>query len=196
MKFAILASGRGSNACKLIDKAKDLNLINKGVLLVNKRNAPVIAKGQEKGITVKNISEIDRSLWEQKASIFLKDFGCQWIFLAGFTWVLSKYFLQNFYDESGFFRVVNIHPSLLPEFPGLNSYRKAWDAQRKVSGITIHLVDEGVDTGPILFQEEFKRDVQDSFESFENKGLAVEHRIYPKIFEDILTSKINLKSYL
>jgi phosphoribosylglycinamide formyltransferase-1 len=89
-------------------------------------------------------------------------------------------------------RVVNIHPSLLPSFPGKNGYGDAFDYGVKVSGVTVHFVDDGIDTGPILLQESFVRDSNDTLESFKTKGLELEHLIYPKALDMIMNDQIEV----
>ena len=97
-------------------------------------------------------------------------------------------FMKNWHDEAGYFRVVNIHPSLLPAFKGTRGYEDAFNYGVKVSGVTVHLVDEDVDHGPILAQEPFPRFDSDTLESFCARGLSVEHALYPAVLQMIASN--------
>jgi formyltetrahydrofolate-dependent phosphoribosylglycinamide formyltransferase len=108
-----------------------------------------------------------------------------YIVLAGYMRVLSPAFLKHYRDENGFFRVINIHPSMLPAFPGKNAYEDAFAAGATESGITVHLVDEEVDHGPILAQRAFPRLTDDTLETFKARGLALEHELFPQVLQKL-----------
>jgi phosphoribosylglycinamide formyltransferase-1 len=115
----------------------------------------------------------------------------QWIFLAGYMRILTAHFLKSFHDkELNACRVINIHPSLLPEFPGKDGYGDAFHSGAQVSGISIHFVDEGVDTGPIILQGKFERQLNDTLEDFKKRGLQLEHQLYPQVLDNVLNGKI------
>lgn len=126
-----------------------------------------------------------REQHEQEVLDCLAKYELDFVVLAGYMRVLTPRFLQAFRHSAGYFRVINIHPSLLPAFPGANAYEDAFNYGIKVSGITIHLVDEKVDHGPILAQETFARLEDDTLESFKSRGLALEHSLYPKVLQQI-----------
>ena len=118
---------------------------------------------------------------------FIKDLSPDFVFLAGYMRILSSDFLSYFYDPRlKKNKVVNIHPSLLPLYPGKNSYERAFEAHEKISGCTVHYVDEGIDTGEIIFQKSFIRYPEDSLEEFKARGLKIENEIYPVVVEKIL----------
>ena len=111
----------------------------------------------------------------------------EWIFLAGYMRILSANFLRSFQDPvTRRYRVVNIHPSLLPDFPGMDAYRRAFESGVPEGGVTVHLVDEGVDTGPVLAQESFPRMADDDLASFVTRGQSVEHRLYVDVLARIV----------
>jgi len=112
--------------------------------------------------------------------------GADYVALAGYMRVLTGHFLSRFANPDGNFRVINIHPSLLPAFPGASGYEDAFNYGVRVSGITVHLVDEKVDHGPILAQETFPRLDDDTLETFKARGLALEHKLYSKVLQDIV----------
>ena len=106
------------------------------------------------------------------------------ILLAGFMRILSPSFVAAYRK-----RILNIHPALLPKFPGAHAVRDAWEAKEKVTGVTVHFVDEGVDTGPVVLQREVPIDPGDSLESLEQKVHAVEYELYPEAVRLVLEGK-------
>jgi phosphoribosylglycinamide formyltransferase-1 len=111
--------------------------------------------------------------------------------LAGYMRILSESFLRAYKDPRGFYRIVNIHPSLLPSFPGKSAYEDAFNYGVKVSGITIHLVDEKVDHGYILAQEAFPRFDDDTLATFKARGLAVEHKLFPEVLQTLANGELS-----
>jgi phosphoribosylglycinamide formyltransferase-1 len=179
IKIALMASGTGTNVIKLIEHAqnkKNIKIIGIIVdqptskLLNEKISVPVI-------LIEKNVGD-KKSIHEEKILIQLKEWNIDWILLAGFMRLLSKKFL-NLYKN----KVVNIHPSLLPLYPGAHAYEKAFADNVIESGVTIHFVDEGMDTGKIWQQEAFKRFSQDTFEDFVKRGKEIEWSLYPKFLD-------------
>jgi folate-dependent phosphoribosylglycinamide formyltransferase PurN len=106
--------------------------------------------------------------------------------------VLTPLFLNAFKHPDGYFRVINIHPSLLPDFPGASGYEDAFAAGVPESGITVHLVDEHVDHGPILAQARFQREPGDTIETFKARGLALEHQLFPRVLQQVSKEGIKL----
>jgi len=204
IRFAILASGNGSNAenilrytshrpdkfqatCLISDNASAYALQRATALgvkaVVVSPNSAIVDKKQRKRAHELSIIEI---LVNQK---------CDWLFLAGYMRILSGEFLSHFYDQAlGCARVINVHPSLLPSFRGKNAYQQAYDFGVKVAGVTIHFVDEGVDSGQIIMQRSFEREEHDTLESFIRKGLAVEHVLYLEALEKIETYRTQITS--
>lgn len=190
-RFYIFASGSGSNAYEIL---KHWHTIGRpGVclgLVTNKPHAKVLTRVKEFNIPTVIVPStgIERIEHEKKLLESL-DTDDVWIFLAGYMRVLSQDFLNKF-NNGSYYQVVNIHPSLLPKFQGLHAYERAYESGDAESGITIHLVDEGVDTGKILKQVKFERKDSDTFEDFQRRGLSLEHENYPKVFETIITGNI------
>jgi phosphoribosylglycinamide formyltransferase-1 len=133
---------------------------------------------------------------EEKVRELLQTISFDYIILAGYMRILSPKFLNHFRDPRGFFRVINIHPSLLPAFPGKCAYEDAFNYGVKISGITVHLVDEQVDHGAILAQQSFPRLPDDTLETFKARGLAVEHALYPAVLREISNNGIKMDNFV
>lgn len=199
LRIAILVSGRGSNMTAILD-AIDAGQLDAEVALVfsNNADAPALITATKRGIPTSVISHrgIPREHHEQQVLKLLKDSGkIDFVVLAGYMRILSENFLRGFKDENlGVYRVINIHPSLLPSFPGTHGYEEAFEYGVRMAGITVHLVDEKVDHGPILAQECFPRLPEDDLESFKARGLALEHKLFPRVLQDISKNGISLLS--
>jgi len=174
MNIALMASGTGTNAINLIDqsaKFKNIKIIGiivdqaQSKLLEQKLNIPVLL--------IERSSSMTRRDHERLIEVQLKNWNIDWILLAGFMRILSKKFISHYPN-----RIMNIHPSLLPLFPGANAYEDAFNANVTESGITIHFVDEGVDTGEIWRQQSFKRFPDDTLDNFIYRGKEVEWSLY------------------
>ena len=192
IRGAILASGRGSNAANLVsfsreDSCKnDLSIV---CLVADNPDAMVLERAKDWSVPGYCIPHkgMEREEHEKKVLEVLQSHDVNWVFLAGYKRIVSGDFLRAFPDpEGGHYRVVNIHPSLLPEFPGLNAYERAFEKGVDCSGVTVHFVDEGVDTGPIICQEHFPREKNDTLEDFVQRGLRLEHKLYRKAIRTIL----------
>ena len=194
--FVIMASGRGSNAKCLAAAAKKFDLNLKG-LVCDQKDALVIKEMKDMEVpcwvvpaptgpkSEKRFKHEELILEVIKKNV--SDTNNLWIFLAGYQRILSHHFLNFFFDDQlGVNRIVNIHPALLPHFPGNRGVEQAYAARADESGCTIHFVDEGVDTGPIIMQKKFKRNDDWDLEEFRKKGLSVEHEIYPRVLKNIM----------
>lgn len=189
LKIVVLASGSGSNAEAIIRFAQEHKSFEVTAVISDKPEALVLQRAKnlkvEAPLVEKTKSETKVS-FEQRLVREIKKHQPDWVVLAGFMKLLSPEFLQNFYDPKvKHFKVVNIHPSLLPLFPGKDAYEQSFKAQKSEYGCTIHFVDEGMDTGKIIFQERLKAVEGEDFESFKARGLAAENRIYPIILEKL-----------
>lgn len=186
-KIAILASGNGSNAEAIMAWAIESMKAEVVCVLSDKKKAFVIERAK-----IKNVPTIiipyekneGRASHEKKMIESLHHFQPDWIVLAGFMRLLSPLFLGAFEN-----RVINIHPSLLPLFPGKDAYGDAFRAKVKESGCTVHYVDEGIDTGPIIAQTKFQLIEGESLEDFKRRGLEIENQFYPQVLEKILQAK-------
>lgn len=189
--FAIMASGSGSNAENLILASRKLGA-NLSCLVCDQPSAGVLDRCKRMDVKTLVIEKLSSKKSHEEAILqTLKAQEVNWLLLAGYMRLLSEDFLSNFYDPvKKRCQVVNIHPSLLPEYPGLNSYQRAFEDKVEKSGATVHFVDAGIDTGPVIEQAAFKRDDGDDLASFTAKGLALEHKLYARVLEKILKDQI------
>lgn len=189
IKIVVLASGSGSNAEAIIRYAKQHNTFEVSAVISDKPKALVLQRAKNLNVeaeTVVKTKDEPKVQFEQRLVQILRKHQADWVVLAGFMKLLSKEFLQNFYDpKNRQFKVVNIHPSLLPLFPGKEAYEQSFKSGMNDYGCTIHFVDEGMDTGKIIYQERLKKIEGEDFESFKARGLATENRIYPIILEKL-----------
>lgn len=183
--LAIFASGNGGNFQILAEKAQNKSLSGDVVLLVTDRpSAYVVQRAEALGVPVLALSPKhfeNKQAYEAAVLNELRAKKVDWLILAGYMRLIGTTLL-NAYQE----RIVNIHPSLLPSFPGLNAIEQAFDKGVKVTGVTVHFVDEGMDTGPILAQEAVRIEASDSLEDLEEKIHAIEHRLYSIAIENLL----------
>lgn len=189
LQLAVLASGRGSNL-QAIQRAiaeGNLNATIK-VVISDKKDALALEIARTQGIAAHWINPQGYSSKEEfEAAILslIKNNNCECIVLAGFMRVLSPYFVRN----SGL-PILNIHPSLLPSFPGLHAQRQAVEAGVRYSGCTVHFVDEGVDTGPIISQAIVPVYPSDNEEALTGRILTEEHKLYPRVIQQFSQGKI------
>jgi phosphoribosylglycinamide formyltransferase 1 len=195
LKIALLASGRGTNAQAIMSAIRQGTLDAKVECLIsNVEGAPVLTLAQQAGIQSYLIPHrhLSRELHEERLIMCLKQYNIDYLVLAGYMRLMTPHFLQAFKAEDHY-RIVNIHPSLLPAFPGPHSYEDAYDYGVKLSGATVHFVDEEIDHGPIILQETFARLDNDTLETFKARGLALEHQLYPKALQLIAENKIRFR---
>jgi phosphoribosylglycinamide formyltransferase-1 len=151
LQLGVLISGRGSNLQAILDAIASGRLDARVRLVIsNRKNAAGLARAERAGVPTRVISHrgfADRESFDAELVAALRGAEAEWVVLAGFMRILTPSFVRAFPD-----RVVNIHPSLLPAFPGVDAQKQALDRGVRVSGCTVHLVDEGVDAGPILTQ--------------------------------------------
>lgn len=183
-RIAILISGTGSNMEAII-RATQAGSLNAEIAVVVSDNpdAPGLAKAARAGIETASamyLQGVPREKNEQLIVEILRQKNVDWIVLAGFMKILSADFVGRFRG-----RIVNIHPALLPAFPGAHAIRDALAARADMSGVTIHIVDEFVDHGPILAQEEVPIRPGDTEETLAARVHAVEHRLYPKTLQEL-----------
>ena len=182
----VLLSGRGSNFVAL-HEAMSRGEVDARIALVvsNVADAPGLARARELGLPAISLPHRDvpgREAHESQVLAELGRAGVDWICLAGYMRLLSARFVASYPR-----RILNIHPSLLPSFPGLHPQRQALAAGVKVSGCTVHLVDEGLDSGPIVLQRPVVVGENDSEETLAARILAEEHRAYPEALQRLLT---------
>ena len=196
LKLAILISGRGSNMRAILRAIKKQNIpIVPTVVISNKPSARGlrIARGLDVKTEIVESKGFQGSRWEydQKIIGVLNKYGVMpknsLICLAGFMRILTPEFIKKFIN-----RILNIHPSILPAFPGLDAQRQAIESGVSHSGCTVHFVDEGVDTGQIIVQETVKIKNDDTEETLSKRILAKEHKAYVKAVKLIAEKKINV----
>ena len=179
MRIGILASGRGSNFQALIDASEKGELPNADLVLlvVNNKKAKAIERAEKHGIDWTFISHVnkDRVVFDSEVMAKLNEYNVEGVILAGFMRILSNDFVSHFKN-----RILNIHPSLLPLFPGAHAHRDALDAKLTKSGCTVHFVDDGVDTGPIILQKEVDVKPDDTEDSLSSRILVQEHIAFPE----------------
>jgi phosphoribosylglycinamide formyltransferase-1 len=195
--LGILISGRGSNMESILKAIKKKKIpINPAVVISNKPNAKGLTIAKKMGIQTEVIESSKykgkRLQYDKKIISTLKKYKVTpsngLVCLAGFMRIISPYFIKEYKNK-----ILNIHPALLPAFPGLDAQKQAIEFGSKFSGCTVHFVDEGVDTGPIIIQEIVKINNNDTEKSLSKKILVKEHEIYPKAVELFAKKKISIK---
>ncbi|MGP4066347.1 phosphoribosylglycinamide formyltransferase [Oceanobacillus sp. M65] len=181
-KAAVFASGTGSNF-QAIMEADDLP-IEVALLVCDKPGATVIKKAMQFNVPVLDFEPsayASKAIYEQKLIEELEKAGVEWIFLAGYMRIVGPDLLGAFEG-----RIVNIHPSLLPAFPGKDAIGQAYQAGVDTTGVTVHFIDEGIDTGPIIAQESVELFPEDTEEMLKKRIQQVEHNLYPKVIRQLL----------
>lgn len=177
MKIGILISGRGSNMVALVDAVKSGEIPASEVVVVisDKADAGGLVKARDRGVETVVIERRGRSREQHDAEIIreLARRGVELVCLAGYMRLLSPSFVQAFPNQ-----IINIHPSLLPAFPGLDAQRQAYEAGVKVTGCTVHYVDELLDHGEIILQKEVEVLDDDTVETLSARILEQEHTLY------------------
>ena len=186
-QIGVLISGRGSNLQMLIDAGKRGELGGEVAIVVsNVADAPGLERARRAAVPTVVLDHQGRKREEYDAGVvsILQEHGVELVCLAGFMRLLSPTFVRAFPG-----RILNIHPALLPAFPGLQAQRQAFEYGVKVSGATVHLVDEGLDSGPIVAQEAVPVRSDDTAESLAVRILEVEHRLYPRAVRLLLEGR-------
>ena len=191
MKIGILISGRGSNMTAIIEAVQSGLILDSEVVVVisDKTNAEGLLKAKERSVETLSIVRKGRARAEHDQEIVaeLKKRGVELICLAGYMRLLSKEFVRAFPN-----RIVNIHPSLLPSFKGLNAQKQAIDYGVKVSGCTVHFVDEDLDHGAIIAQKAVEVVNSDTVETLTARILEQEHALYVEAVKDIAAGRAQI----
>ena len=181
---AVLISGRGSNLRSLIKYSKTKKSLIKIVLVVSDNlNAKGLNYANKSNISNIVIKFSSRKSFEDRLLKLLKRNNIDLICLAGFMKILSGKFIKKFNKT-----ILNIHPSLLPKYKGLNTHNRAVQNKDKYSGATVHIVNKKLDSGKIILQKKVKILKSDSEKSLEKKVLKIEHKLYPKAIIRLLTN--------
>ena len=189
MRAVILISGNGSNLQSLIDNARKIDLEICSVIS-NKEDAFGLKRAERANITTHFVDPNlykSREGFDKKLIKIIDELDISLIILAGYMRILSSDFIHHFAGK-----ILNIHPSLLPKFPGVNTHRKAIDAKEKYHGATVHFVTEELDGGPIISQEIVEVDSIDTEYTLAQKVLEKEHILYPKVIHWYTQNRITL----
>ncbi len=188
MKIGILISGRGSNMVALVDAVKSGEIPDSEVAVVisDKPNAPGLDKARVRRVETVVVERRGRSREEHDAEIVeeLRKRNVELVCLAGYMRLLSKSFVEKFEN-----RIINIHPSLLPAFPGLDAQRQAFEAGVKITGCTVHLVNEDLDAGPVILQREVEVTPDDTADTLAARILELEHGAYVEAVREIVNGR-------
>lgn len=187
-KLGILLSGRGSNFEAIADSVAAGRIPDAEIAVVisNREAAPGIQKACERGLDARVIPSkgLEREEYDRKVVAVLEEKGVDLVCLAGFMRILSPYFVTRFRH-----RILNIHPALLPAFAGLEGQKQALEWGVRISGCTVHIVDEQVDHGPIVVQAAVPVRDDDTEETLAARILKEEHRIYTEAINVMLSGK-------
>ena len=190
-RIGVLLSGRGSNFVALADSIAASRIPNAEIALVlsNREGAPGIDRAKERGLPTRVISSkgLERETYDRQVVAALQEVNVDLICLAGYMRLLSPYFVAAFPN-----RILNIHPSLLPSFPGLESQRQALEYGVKFAGCTVHFVDENLDAGPIVLQAIVEVKDSDTDATLSERILKEEHRIYSEAVKIILAGNFKV----
>jgi len=194
LTVGILVSGRGSNMLSILRKIDSGELpIRVGLVISNKPDAPALEHAQSHGVPSVVINHKDyrgdKPGFEAAMDRALRDHGVSLVVLAGFMRLLSPNFVRQWAHQ-----IINIHPSLLPAFPGLNAQQQALDAGVKISGCTVHFVDEGTDTGPIIAQRAVPVRNHDTDDTLSARILCEEHSLYPLVLRWYSENRISIQN--
>jgi phosphoribosylglycinamide formyltransferase 1 len=191
-KIGVLLSGRGSNFEALAESIAAGKIPNAQIAMVlsNRENAPGLERARARGIAAQAIPSkgLEREAYDRLVVRALEQAGVDLVCLAGYMRLISPYFVAAFPN-----RILNIHPSLLPAFPGLEAQRQALEHGAKISGCTVHFVDENLDAGPIVVQAAVPIEDSDTVETLSAKILREEHRIYAEAVRTVLEGRFRME---
>ncbi len=192
LRLGVLASGGGTNLQSIIDQCQQQQIDAEIVLvLCNNPDAGALQRAEKAGLPNACINHRDfaeRQAFDLAVVTALKEAGVELVVLAGFMRIISEVFVAAFPN-----RIINIHPALLPAFPGLHVQKKAIEYGARFSGCTVHFVDTGVDTGPIIIQAVVPILDDDTEESLSARILQQEHKIYPKAIQLIAEGRVTIE---
>ena len=193
-RVGVLVSGNGTNLQAILDACEEKAYPAEVCIVIsNDAKAFALKRAEKKGIqtaVVPHGSFATRETFEEELISILERTGVDLVALAGFMRVLSPHFVRHYAG-----RILNIHPALLPSFPGTHAIQQALNCGVKVTGVTVHFVDEGTDTGPIILQEAVDITPQDTLEELEERIHRVEHRLFPEAIRLFAEGKIKKDTY-
>lgn len=191
MKIAVLASGRGSNLQAIMDNIQS-NTLNVEIAVVICDNHQAYALERARSANIDAVSFVpsdfpNKLAFEQAIIEKLQNYQVELVVLAGYMRIISADFVRAFPNK-----ILNIHPALLPAFPGLHAQKQAVDYGAKLSGCTVHFVDEGMDTGPIISQIAVPVEHDDTPDSLADRIIKCEHRLYSEVIECYAQGRIQV----
>jgi phosphoribosylglycinamide formyltransferase-1 len=189
-RIVVLASGSGTNLQAILDKLHGQGLVEVVGVGSDKPGAGALERGRRAGVETAVFAAADyadRAARDEAMGDWIEARQADLVVLAGYMQLLSAPFVARFRD-----RVVNIHPALLPSFPGLDAVGQALEAGVATTGVTVHFVDEGVDTGPVIVQRELPVPVRVAREELEAAVHAVEHELYPEAIRMIAEGRVRI----
>ncbi len=192
-RLAFLVSGNGSNMANLIQRIKKGEIRGAEAVLVisNKPDVKALVRALEFGVPSVVIPHGDynsRESFDEALSECLDRHRIDLVCLCGFMRILTEGFVQKYYG-----RLINIHPAFLPDFPGGHAIRDAWNSKVKETGVTVHFVDTGVDTGPVILQKKVPVLSGDTLETLETRVHETEYNVYPEALNLVLEGKVSAR---
>ena len=191
LSLVVLISGNGSNLQAVIDHINNGHLNAQiSAVISNRPNAFGLQRARDNGIQAISLDhrEFDtREAFDQQLQQQIDQFNPDLIVLAGYMRILSTAFIQHYWPN-----MINIHPSLLPKYQGLNTHQRALDNQDSAHGVSIHIVTPELDSGPVILQGQFAIEPDDNADSLQQKGHALEHQMYPQIIQWIAEQRLQL----
>ncbi len=192
VKAAVLVSGSGSNLQTILDElhADPEAPLEVALVLADRRSAHALARAEAVNIPTRVVRPRDhatREDFDAEVARALEEHAVELVILAGFMRIFRPEFVRRYAG-----RIVNIHPALLPSFPGAHGIRDAFEHGVKVTGVTVHFVDEGMDTGPIIAQRAVAIEPDETLESLESRIHAVEHTLYPEAIRALVEGRVTI----
>ncbi|MBY7142670.1 phosphoribosylglycinamide formyltransferase [Virgibacillus sp. NKC19-3] len=184
VKAAVFASGTGSNFQAMIEADLACDIV---LLVCDKPGAAVLDRAGLSGVSTFVFDPrafTSKAEYEAKIIEKLYETGVTWIFLAGYMRIIGATLLEAFEGK-----IINIHPSLLPAFPGKDAIKAAYNAGVGKTGVSVHFIDEGMDTGPVIAQESVKIFPNDTIQTLQVRLQQLEHRLYPRVINQLILSK-------
>ncbi len=192
INLGVLVSGRGTNLQAIIEAIQEGKIEGRiSIVLSDNREAYALKRAEQNNLETRYVdfkSFKNREDYDKKIVEYLKEKNVELVVLAGYMRILTPYFIKVYKN-----RIMNIHPALLPSFPGLNAQRQALEYGVKISGCTVHFVDEGVDSGPIILQRAVEVKDEDTEESLAERILKEEHQIYPQAIQLFAQGRLLIK---
>jgi phosphoribosylglycinamide formyltransferase-1 len=189
LSLGVLVSGNGTNLQAILDACAEGSLAARVACVISNRTDAMAleraSRASVPALAIRHQTFENREAFDRALISALREHGAEWVVLAGFMRVLTPEFLRAFPG-----RIVNIHPSLLPAFPGVNSQRQAFEHGVKVTGCTVHFVDEGLDSGPIIAQRAVDVLPGDDLAALTERIHAAEHELLVSVLRDIAAGRV------